>query len=268
MTTVNSKFEMEALVDFHFKSLQGTYFSEYIVRDGYVLLFSDLVEDSYYNYIAQTTKSLSNILLEVRPLFQERNRKIAIYVTPSSNIYNNEKLIPEGFKQWGADAYMVLNDPTVLVNYKIPQDVMVEPVSYESRDKLVNTFQLAYGGDNPNDPYANLPEYYSKSLRRSFDNHSNAYRMDYIWATIDKKPVGIAQMLSGNKTAGIYSVGTIKEYRKRGIGMSLMAYLGKRAADLGISAIMLQTESGSGVESWYKHMGFNTVFIAKYYVES
>ena len=87
MTTVNSKFEMEALVDFHFKSLQGTYFSEYIVRDGYVLLFSDLVEDSYYNYIAQTTKSLSNILLEVRPLFQERNRKIAIYVTPSSNIY-------------------------------------------------------------------------------------------------------------------------------------------------------------------------------------
>jgi ribosomal protein S18 acetylase RimI-like enzyme len=268
MIKMQSKVEMEALVDFHFKSLQGTYFSEYIESNGYVLLFSDLVEDNYYNYIAQTKRNINEILAEGRPQFKTRNRKVALYVTPSSNLYNNNKSIPEGFKQWSVDAYMILDDPTALMNYKTPSDVIVEPVPYEKRGVFVDTFQRAYGGDNPSDPYANLPEYYSKSLRRSFDNHSSAYRMDYVWSKINQEPVGIAQMLSDNKIAGIYSVGTVSQYRERGIGKSIMSYLCKLAKDLGVANVMLQTESGSKVESWYKHMGFVTVFVAKYYVES
>ena len=259
------KIDNKKIVDFHFKSLQGMYFSEYIPRDGYVLLFSDLVEDSYYNYIAQTTIDLKKILKEASPMFEKRKRNLAIYVTPCSNIYGNESMIPEKFELWATDAWMILDDLNKITSHKIPKNIAIEQVNYEDRDEYVNIFNLSYGGDNPEDPYANLPEFYGQSLRRSFDSQSNEFKKQYVWAKLNNKVVGIASMLYNDNIAGIYGVGTIEKYRKCGVGTSLTKFLINQAIDRKVATIMLQTESGSKVEQWYVHMGFKTIFLGKYY---
>lgn len=267
MSILLSQADTKAIVNFHFKSLQGMYFSEYIPCNGYVLLFSDLVKDSYYNYIAQPTRDLKEVIADARPMFEERNRKLAIYVTPYSNVYGDEKLLPNSFKQWAADAWMVFDDPNIIKKHQIPKGIVIEPVSYEEKDEYVKIFNAAYSSDNPEDPYSNLPEYYGQSLRHSFDIDHKEYSVEYVWAKINGNPVGVAAMLSNSKVAGIYGVGTIKRYRKHGIGTSITAFLAKQATERQIPIIMLQTESGSKVEQWYLNIGFKTMFVAKYYIE-
>ena len=268
MVVSKSRFLMKSLLDFHFNSLQGTYFSEYIKCDGYVLLFSDLVEDAYYNYATQTTKNINEILKDALVMFQNRNRRRAIYVTPDSNVYEDESLIPKGFSKWAEDSWMVLDNPTKLRDFETPLGLTVEKVEFEQRDEYVKVFQMAYGGNNPTDPYANLPVYYSQSLRRSFENTPSGYKMECYWARIKGKPVGIAQMFWNDTIAGVYGVGTIEEFRKQGVGICIMSHLTKLAIAQKIPTIMLQTETGSKVEQWYIHMGFKTIFTASYYVES
>lgn len=263
-----SQTDKKALVDFHFKSLQGMYFSEYISGKGYVLLFSDLVEDSYYNYIAQSKRNIQDVIRETRPFFVDRGRRVAIYVTPCSDLYGNEKDLPKNFELFAADAWMVLNDDQILRSYSAAMNIQIEPVSYESRDEYTKVFHLSYAGDNPDDPYANLPEYYSKSLNRSFDYKVDPYLKEYFWAKMDGQPVGVVSMLSDRRIAGVYGLGTLEAYRKHGVGTSLMAFLVKRAQVLKIPTMMCQTEAGSKVEQWYIRMGFQTLFTAKYYVES
>jgi len=265
MSTKFDSSDSKALVVFHFQSLQGMYFSEYRVCDGYVLLFSDLVEDSYYNYISQVNRDLEAVLREARPLFLERNRPLALYVTPCSRLYDKEP--PDAFAKWAIDAWMVSYDMSKLADYQYPVDIAIELVGIEEREEFVRVFEQAYGSDDPDDPYGKLPAYYGQSLFRSFEGSPEGYKTEYIWAKIDGKPVGVASMLSDGKIAGVYSVGTISAYRRRGVGTSLMAFLVKQAKERGISTIMFQTEVGSYNEKWYTKMGFKTVFTGTYYVE-
>ena len=261
----NDLFKKE-IVDFHFNCLQGTYFSELINKDKYVLLFSDLVEDSYYNYVAQSKRNIVDILKESKEEFSKRNRKQAFYVTPCSDLSDSEDLIPNGFNLWATDAWMILKDHSFYEKYEIPNDITIEKVDYSSKDEYVKAFHLSYAGDNSDDPYANLPEYYSKSLLRSFDVKNDKYSTYYVWAKIKDEVVGVASMFSDGETVGIYGVGTIEKFRKKGIGTALMKHLYDVAIKEGISNFMLQTEYTSKVEKWYKSMGYETIFLGKYYV--
>lgn len=267
MTKNKNDLVEKSIVDFHFNCLQGTYFSEIIEKKDFLLLFSDLVEDSYYNYIAQTKKDLKEILSETKEIFLQKNRKQALYVTPCSDLYENENLIPEDFKLWATDAWMILKDDNFYQSYLSPNDIIVEKVDYQDREEYVKAFHLAYAGDNPDDPYANLPEYYSNSLLRSFDVKSTKYKTYYVWAKYNNEIVGVASMYSDGKTVGIYGVGTIDKFRKKGIGTALMKYLYDIAIKEGVSTFMLQTEHTSKVEKWYKAMGYETIFLGKYFVK-
>lgn len=263
-----SEEEKELLVEFHFKSVQGMYFSEYIQKKDCVILFSDLVEDSYYNFIAQITGDIEKIIEECEILFEERGRKLAIYIAPGSNLYNNLDAVPKFFHARASDAYMVYTSSCAIKAYKVPADIKIEEIDYRDKDEYVEAFHVAYAGSNPGDPYANLPKYYSQSLKRSFENEPQGFNKIYVWAKVGNEVAGVGSMLFSEKIAGIYGVGTIEKYRSKGVGHSLMKYLIELAISNNVSRIMLQTEVGSEVEKWYRKMGFKTVFCAKYYVRS
>lgn len=262
-----SRLKPRLLVDFHFRCLQGMYFSEYVGRHGYILLFSDLVEDSYYNYIAHISGDLETVLEETRPLFAGRDRVPALYVTPWSEVYDEKDKIPDTFSQWAADAWMVLDDARRLKGYRYPEYVEIETVDIADRDKYVAVFERAYSSGDPDDPYGALPAYYGQSLLRSFDASPEGYAKEYVWAKIDGKPVGIGSMLWDDHIAGVYGIGTIEAKRNRGVGTSIMSHFVKRALATGIPAMVIQTEVGSPVEQWYLKRGFSTIFTGTYYTE-
>ena len=267
MDGLSGQLEHSALVDFHFRCLQGMYFSEYLPRENHILLFSDLVEDTYYNYVAHISGDLHRTLRETRTLFTERDRVPALYITPLSDLYTRDRRVPDGLSEWAVDAWMVLRDSGYLDDYRCPNYVDIEAVSQDDRDAYVNVFEWAYSSEDPDDPYGALPDYYGRTLCRSFDTLPSGYQKQYVWAKIGGKPVGVGSMLWDEHIAGVYSVGTVGSYRNRGVGTSIMAHLVMKARAEGVPNVMLQTELGSPVERWYVEMGFTTVFTGTYYVE-
>lgn len=268
---INKKYSFDKstineIIRFHFKCLQGMYFSEFISHNTHVLLFSNLIDSSRYNFISLISKDINQVLLEVRSLFKIRNRQLALYVTPSSYLFGKENLIPSSFTHRATDAWMVLNKPKFLHTYNFSNNNSIEPVSFNERDLYTKTFISVYGGENPNGQHSKILKQFGQSLKQSFNTTPTGFNKVYIWAKLNDKPVGVASMISNKYYAGIYGLGTIEKYRNRGIGSSLMAFLVQKAINQNIQTIFLQTQNESKTEQWYKNIGFNTTFSAKYFV--
>ena len=261
--------DIRDLEEFHFRGQQGMYFSEYLSFDDFVCLFSNTVEDNYWNYAAWVTLDFGRAWPHLRYLFRERNRVPSIYVSKTSGLYGKvEHILPPSFYKAYSDAWMILVDEATLSKYSVSPKIAIERINPLSQgDEFVGVFDTAYKGDSPDDPYGNLPAYYAKALRNSFQLHPAGYTVEHYLAKVDGTPAGVATAIMGNAIVGVYNVGTIRGYRKQGVGIALMAHIYRKCADKSISTIILQTEQGSPVEKWYTNMGFQTVSVASCYSE-
>ena len=77
-------------------------------------------------------------------------------------------------------------------------------------------------------------------------------------AYVERKPVGTSGLLSLEKTGGIFFVGTLVEYRRRGIGTTLTAQAVVDSIKEGNNLHTLQTTKGGNAERLYREIGFET----------
>lgn len=75
-------------------------------------------------------------------------------------------------------------------------------------------------------------------------------------AYVEGKPVGTCAWFSLMKTGGIFDVGTLKEYRRRGIGTTLTVHAVMDSIKEGNNLHHLQTAKGGNAERLYKKIGF------------
>jgi len=75
---------------------------------------------------------------------------------------------------------------------------------------------------------------------------------------VDGVPAGTCALLSSMKTGGIFSVGTLKEHRGRGIATAMTLRAVRDSFDEGNTLHTLQTEKGGYPEQIYGKMGFET----------
>jgi ribosomal protein S18 acetylase RimI-like enzyme len=80
--------------------------------------------------------------------------------------------------------------------------------------------------------------------------------MKFYLGYFEGKPAGISALLSLGKIGGIFNVGTLKEYRRRGIGTALTVYALKNSIFEGNDLHTLQTAKGGEAERLYKKIGF------------
>lgn len=71
---------------------------------------------------------------------------------------------------------------------------------------------------------------------------------------IDAQPVGIGTLISKGKIGGIFNIGTLPEYQKRGCGRAMMNFLMNRASMLGLDELILL--STPEAEKLYSGLGF------------
>ena len=88
-------------------------------------------------------------------------------------------------------------------------------------------------------------------------SNSRPQRVWHFFAWVDDIPVGSASLLMASGVAGIYCVGVLPEYRRRGIGAEVTAAACRFAADLGLEAAVL-TASPQG-QSPYRRVGFKEI---------
>jgi ribosomal protein S18 acetylase RimI-like enzyme len=105
--------------------------------------------------------------------------------------------------------------------------------------------------------------------KREFDNFMLGSMQKggrYFVGYIDGKPVGTSFLHSLIKTGAVFMVGTLEEYRKRGVATTLTAHAVMESKKQGNDLHTLQTAKG-GAEKLYKEVGFEVDHAASWYVK-
>lgn len=89
----------------------------------------------------------------------------------------------------------------------------------------------------------------------------------YFVGYVDRKPVGTTFLLSLLKTGGIFSVGTLRKYRKMGVGTTLTVHAVMESMKEGNDIHTLQTAKGGNAEKLYKQIGFEVDHTISWYIK-
>jgi ribosomal protein S18 acetylase RimI-like enzyme len=81
-------------------------------------------------------------------------------------------------------------------------------------------------------------------------------RQAFYLAYADGEPVATTRVFRDGMTAGIYSVGTLRAHRKRGIASALVARAIRDALDAEADVVSLTAASGSPAMALYERLGF------------
>ena len=87
-------------------------------------------------------------------------------------------------------------------------------------------------------------------------------------AYVGKKPVGTSCLLSSMKTGGVFNVGTLKTYRRRGVGTTLVAHTVMDSIKQGNTLHILYTEKEGNPERLYNKIGFKTDHTIVWFVKN
>ena len=71
---------------------------------------------------------------------------------------------------------------------------------------------------------------------------------------------GCCLLFEKNNIIGLYCLGTIQQFRKRGIARQLIANAIKTATDKGYSTLVVQTLTEERYDEFYKELGFRTIY--------
>ena len=260
---------MEEMIDLHLKGNLNLFFSDMIKSENYDIYYSDLIEDEYWNYAyLKSGDDLEGTIKEVTSKMKQINRKPAIYIT--SNIMN-EKLEQEiknmNLELLYIDCWMFLDNLEKFEKYENTLDFsicVVDKVLYKTFAKIVMD---GFSGDDPDDPYNNLPEGYRKSIERSFErkNDGQIQIISYMGMK-NNEPICTATVIHNHNKAAIYNITTVKKYQKKGICKQMMFFLINELNKLNIKEICLQTEKGYYTEEIYRKIGFEEKILGKVFI--
>jgi len=260
---------MKQAEDKHYLFQLGCYLSESKAIDGALLVWSDRIADSYWNYatkIDTDEKSAPALVKTIAGFYAAKNRKPAMYLTPFTKPDNLPAIIEKaGFSVDNQDAWMFYEGPKP--NIELPNGFVIKQV--ETLDEMrtfVNIFNRSYGGASPDEPYGALPKEYGEALLASFSQRTDNVKVVNEIGMLDGVPMAIGTMICSDGFAGLYNLGVSPEYRKRGFSEIMSLNRTKEAMELGNDVIFLQTEKGSYNEKLFTKWGFTTGFTGKGYV--
>jgi GNAT superfamily N-acetyltransferase len=229
---------------------------------GATLFWSDKIVDYFWSYASLiNTKEPEELIKEVIDFYKLKHRKPTVYVTPWTKPANLKEILQkQGFKLAYTDVWMVLQ--SINIDVELPSNFEIKEVTTKKdMQTFVEIFHKAYGGATPEEPYGALPKEYGESFLASFGNKPWAHFIGYF----NGKPAATASLALGNKFAGIYSIGTVPEFRKKGLGAAITKFLAKLALDKNCK-VFLATEKGSYNEKFYNKLGFKTEFTGEGFV--
>lgn len=254
---------LREIEEFDVKGLTGMFFSEYKIEDKGTLVFSDVVEDTGWNFVTfldlDNIEDFENQIKIWKKEFQGRNRRLAICVSNTANITKKIKDILENeyIKQY-TDSWMILKD-NKFASCKMYGNCKVERIDKNLQKEIfINTYVTSRQSVLEGDFMEKMPECYKVALNNSFD-----YRGDYqyerylIW--LNDEPIGMGVAVIKDKMAGIYGIGIYAEHRKNGYGTVLMNGIISDLQKRGLEKIYLITEVDTYVEKWYRKWGFETI---------
>ena len=213
--------------------------------------------DPYYNYVIHKNGDLAASMEKYWGLFEKYGREPMIYISPASEYYGKELEL----EKFATDAFMFFEDETPLKNFQIPADVKVEVT--ENEEEFIKVWAAAHS--DPGDLYGIASDVEIDGMRRFFAPPPAGF--NHFATAAYKNGVPVANVVSVYNKDFLLITGfcVVPEHRGQGLGIALIKDIVKRAHELGVPAVTLQTEAGSRTEEYYARRGFVSRFTGAYY---
>lgn len=245
--------------------LKDMYFDNRKENEDYLLCFSNVIDDHFWN-IAYLKSKLNKEKLEVLEAeFKLINRNPSLYIGKSNYNYaeNKRLLLENNYKLNDSDVYMKLNK---MVPIDINIDIKVVESKKEYNDYM-SVLTSAYNDSTENaneNVYANaITEGYYNAVKNTINSkehfHFIAYDRDI--------PVSVATLSYVDGIGGINSVGTAQGYWNKGYGKQVIKYAIKKFEELGGGILTLNTEYKSKNQEFYEKLGFKEEFVIEQYMK-
>jgi GNAT superfamily N-acetyltransferase len=231
------------------------FFTDFKKVASATLFWSDKITDSFWNYASFiNAKQPEELIKEVVEFYKSKNRKPAFYLTPWTKPKNFESVLQShGFKLAYKDAWQVYTGKHEI---SLPGNLEFREIKTRKEMRVfVDTFNKAFSGA-PGDPYGALPKEYGETVDLTFGKKRWKNYIVYSNGT----PVATGSIAISKDCAGIYSIGTHPDFRKKGFGTAIVNFCTKEALAKGCEFIFLQTVKDSYNEKLYNKMGFETAF--------
>lgn len=243
----------------HFNVQQGMYFDTLYVEGDMLYFGSNSIEDSVWNYGMVDEITDMSILRFVK-FCKKIGKPSNLYMSRDNADKFNDKLVGMGFTG-PFDADKLITETWMEFgrkNYSLDKDFDIQNVvTQKQKQDFMDVFLAAYGGEKtPEKPYGSLPAAYKKCVEESF-GRSKFYNFICYY---DGNPVSVATLCMDGKKGGLYNIGTKPQYERRGFGLAVTDACINQWEKLSGELLFLQTETGTGIDSWYEKIGFKRIF--------
>ena len=159
-----------------------------------------------------------------------------------------------GFKEDGELDVMVWRR---VPGAEAPRDVSVRPVHGDA--DMAAAVDLVLEGFG-------FPREWKDVMLSSFTDEAEDVSGQTMLAEIDGRTVGVAALLrTGDRIAGLYSVATAPEFRRRGVATALTIRCIESFQKSGDEVLTLQVQKGSDAQRLYARLGFQTAYTLSLY---
>jgi ribosomal protein S18 acetylase RimI-like enzyme len=180
--------------------------------------------------------------------FRRARRPFAWWVGPGSRPLDLEdRLRPHGLVSAEYELGMAMELRDLPGKPHAPKNLVIRRV--HSLEDIANSAAVFAANWEPPDPAALAFFSQAASLLLKPDSP-----MEFFVGYLDDQPVATSELFIGGGVAGLYSVATRKDFRRRGIGSALTWAAADHARRQGVSTMVLQSsDAGKGV---YARLGF------------
>lgn len=259
---MNLKINESDCLEMQYQLLNGMYFDNKNNLKDYLLCYSEIMDDYFWNIAYIKTKLDDNVLNDLKDDFRKINRNPSIYIGIDNEnyVHNKSFLEANNYKLNNTDVYMILKNAN---KYEISADIKIVETEKEYND-FMQVLESAFGGEKTEEnSYAgSITDCYYRAIK----NTINSDKFHHIILYDNEIPISVATLNYIDGLAGINNVGTAQEYWNKGYGKQLMTYVVNKFEELGGGTLTLSTEHKSKNELFYEKLGFNSKYVMEQYM--
>lgn len=207
-----------------------------------------LGDDYFFNRLniknSYSCRNISDILSSIKSSHANCHDTLYVHV-----ICNNENRVKFSIPKFGTMKILGLDlNKCALESDHIEIDVVDKNRLYNWIDVFCRSFDSVHIKDE----VTNIISKHYQKLTLLLAHHNNLDQVKYL--------VGCSLLYEKKESIGLYCLGTIPHFRRKGVARELIASAVQIAKNKGHNLMIVQTLNKEGYEDFYKNLGFRSIY--------
>ena len=209
-----------------------------------------LGDDYFFNRlnIKNSSHNISDILNSIRS--SHTNYHDSLYVHLISN--NEKNSVKFSIPKFGTMKILGLDLNNDYALRSESDQIEIDVIDKNHLYSWIDVFCTSFDSIHIKDEVTNIISKHYQKLTLLLAHHNNLDQVKY--------PVGCCLLYEKKESIGLYCLGTIQHFRRKGVARELIASAVRIAKNKGHNLLIVQTLTKEGYEEFYKRLGFRTMY--------